>query len=186
MEDEGDVAEQPRVAHLVGSPLQHLVLGRVLASDVDEDVFRPDRVRRDQASLDEPVRNPAHDLPVLERSRLGLVGIGHDVRRLASHLRRLDEAELAPHREACAAPAAKGRSRDLLDHLLARHARAPSRALRSRRSPGTRRAASGRGRRRPRGREPEPQPPFSSPTIPGTSSGRVGSRYRWSITTTGA
>ena len=119
MEDERDVAEQLRVAHLVGSSLQHLVLGRVLASDVDEDVLRPDRVRRDQAPLDEPVRNPAHDLPVLERPRLGLVGVGNDVRRLARHLRRLDEAELAPHRKACAAPPAEGRRRDLLDHLLA-------------------------------------------------------------------
>ena len=186
MEDEGDVAEQACVAHLVGSRLQHLVLGRVLAADVDEDVLRPDRVRRDQAPLDEPVRDPAHDLAVLERSRLGLVGIRDDVRRLARHLRRLDEAELAPHREAGAAPAAEGRRRDLLDHLLARH---PARLLE--RGVAADRPVLGELRQvalvgAARGRGPEPQPPFSSPTIPGTSSGRVGSRYRWSTTTTGA
>jgi len=46
-----------------------------LAADVDVAHFGLDRMHRDQGALEQRVRGPAHDLPVLERPRLRLVGI---------------------------------------------------------------------------------------------------------------
>src|SRR2546421_624012 len=73
---------------------QDVVLLRVLAADVDEDVLRLDRVRGDQAALDQPVRDLEHDLAVLERPRFRLVGVDGDVDRLRHLVRRGDEARL--------------------------------------------------------------------------------------------
>src|SRR5207247_8509446 len=71
---------------------------------------------------DEPMWNPAHDLAILEGARLRLVRVRDDVCRLARGLRRLDEAQLAAHREAGASSSAQGRARDLLDDGLTAHA----------------------------------------------------------------
>ena len=46
-----------------------------LTADVDVRDLGADRVRADRRSLDEGMRRPAHDLAILERARLGLVGV---------------------------------------------------------------------------------------------------------------
>src|SRR5207237_328876 len=92
VQDEGDAAEELRLARLVERGAQHLELGQVLASDVDEDVPRLDRMRGDERALDHPMRDPEHDLPILERARLGLVRVDGEVLRLRRVAR--DEAGL--------------------------------------------------------------------------------------------
>ena len=107
VDDDADVAEQPGRLRLVDRRLHDLVLGQVLAADVDEDVLRLDRVRGDQAALDQPVRHLVHHLAVLERARLGLVGVDDDVLRLRRLAR--DQRRLPADREAGAAAAAQVR-----------------------------------------------------------------------------
>src|SRR5205085_6434280 len=62
-----DVAEELLGPHLVERRAEHLELGQVLTADVDEDMLRPDRVRHDQAALEQSVWDAEHDLAVLER-----------------------------------------------------------------------------------------------------------------------
>ena len=59
----------------------------VLAADVDVDVLRLDRVRRDEAALDQAVRDLQHDLAVLEGPGLRLVGVDGEVDRLRDLVR---------------------------------------------------------------------------------------------------
>ena len=82
-------------------------------------VSQLDRVRRDQAALDQPVRDGEHDLAVLEGARLRLVRVDDEVGRLAGALR--EEARLAAGREEGAAAAAEARVEDLLDDLRRLH-----------------------------------------------------------------
>ena len=120
VQDDRHFAEQPRLARL-GERVSHdLELGQVLAADIDEDVLRLDRVRRDQAALDQPVRDAQHDLAVLERPRLRLVGVHGDVDRLGNLVRRGDEARFAPRREERTAAAAQIRLDEQLGHLVRR------------------------------------------------------------------
>ena len=121
MDHQVDVAEQPGAACLLERGREDVVLGRVLAADVDEDVPRLDRVRRDQAALDQPVRDAQHDLAVLERARLRLVGVHRQVDRLRDLVRRRDEARLAAGREERAAAAAQVRLDQLIRHVVRRH-----------------------------------------------------------------
>ncbi len=69
-----------------------------LAPDVDEGGARLDREPGDQRALDELVRIPAHDLPILASTGLALVGVDTQVlrqlARLAGH-----EAPLGARRE---------------------------------------------------------------------------------------
>ena len=113
------LAEEARLARLVDGRLQDLVLGQVLAADVDEDVLRLDRVRGDQAALEQPVRHARHHLAVLERARLGLVGVDDQVLRLRALA--VDQRGLAAHREAGAAAAAQVRLLQLGDQLVRAH-----------------------------------------------------------------
>src|SRR5207253_1612690 len=113
-----DAAQQAGLPRLVERRLEHLVLLRILAADVDEDVLRLDRVRRDEAALEQPVRDLEHDLAVLERPRLGLVGADRDVDRLGDLVGRRDEARLAARREEGAAAATEVRLDELLDDRL--------------------------------------------------------------------
>ena len=119
VQDDRDAVEQVGLVHFVERGADDLELGEVLAADVDEDVLRADRVRGDQAALDQPVRNAQHDLAVLERPRLRLVGVHRQVRRLRRVAR--DEARLAARGEERAAAAAQVRVEQLLDHLLRLH-----------------------------------------------------------------
>ena len=105
----------PRITGLVGlgdrvlQPPDHV---QHLAAHVDEGVVGPDRVGGDHGALDERVRVGQHQRDVLAGARLGLVGVHHQVVRLAVALR--DEAPLHAGREAGAAAAAQP---GLLDHL---------------------------------------------------------------------
>ena len=82
---------------------------------------RLDRLGRDQRALEEAERDAEHDLAVLERARLGLVGVDHEVVRLGDLVRLRHEAPLAAGREEGAAAAAQVRGVELLDHLVGRH-----------------------------------------------------------------
>ena len=113
VEDDRDAAEQLRLVHLRQRVAQDLELAQVLAADVDEDALGLDRVRRDQAALDQPERDGEHDLAVLERAWLGLVRVDDEVGRLAGALG--EEARLAAGREEGAAASAQARVEDLLD-----------------------------------------------------------------------
>ena len=116
MQDDRHAAEEVRLARLVERGAHDLELVQVLAADVDEDALRLDAVRGDEAALDQPVRREAHDVAVLERAGLGLVGVHDEVDRLARALR--EERGLAPGREPGAASPAQVRRRDRVDDRL--------------------------------------------------------------------
>src|SRR5581483_11255611 len=78
-----------------------------------------DRVGRDQDALEEHVRAVLHDVAVLRRARLGLVGVDDHVLGLGRVA--LDEAPLHARREARAAAAAKARGLDLVDDRRGLH-----------------------------------------------------------------
>ena len=99
MDHDGDVSEEIALAHRLERVAEDLELALVLAADVDEDVLGLDPVRRDEAALEEAERDAQHDLAVLERPRLGLVGVDDEVVRLLELLGLRDERPLAPGRE---------------------------------------------------------------------------------------
>ena len=76
----------------------------VLAADEDERVPGADGERRDRDALDQLMRVLHHQLAVLERARLGLVGVAAHV---LAHLAAGQERALLAHREAGAAAAAQ-------------------------------------------------------------------------------
>jgi hypothetical protein len=92
--------------------------GRVhrLAADVDRGEVGADRIRRDDDAFDQRVRVGHHQRQVLAGARLALVGVDHEVVRLAVVLR--DEAPLHAGRESGAAAAAQPRVLDQLDQLV--------------------------------------------------------------------
>ena len=119
MEDDRHATQQLRFAHFVERVAQELELVQVLAADVDEDALALDRVCGDQATLDQPVRDPEHDLAVLERARLRLVRVHDQIGRLSRPL--CEEARLATRREEGAAAAAQAGVEDLLHDLSRLH-----------------------------------------------------------------
>ncbi len=86
----------------------------VLAADVDERTGRPGRHRADRDALDQAVRVLEHQLAVLERAGLGLVGVAAEV---LVHVSVWQEARLLAHREAGAAAAAQARVLELGDEV---------------------------------------------------------------------
>ncbi len=113
-----DVPENPGLAGLGDGTVEDLEFVQVLAPDVDEDVLALDRVRGDEAALEEPVGDARHDLAVLERSRLGLVGVDDEI--LGLRRAAIDQRGLSAHREAGAAAPAEVRGEQRLDQLLGR------------------------------------------------------------------
>ena len=103
-----------------------------LAADVDERPVGPDRVRGDDHALDQRVRVVRHQRQVLAGARLALVGVDHEVVRLAVALR--DEAPLEAGREAGAATAAQAGVLDQLDQVVRVDLERPCAARRSRRA----------------------------------------------------
>ena len=77
---------------------------------------RPDRVAGDDDALDQRVRRRQHQRDVLAGAGLGLVGVDHQVVRLAVALR--DEAPLHAGREARAAAAAQPGVLDAADDVV--------------------------------------------------------------------
>ncbi len=116
-----DVSEEIALAHRLERVAQDLELALVLAADVDEDVLRLDPVRGDEAALEEAERDAQHDLAVLERPGLRLVGVDDEVVRLLELLGLGHERPLAPGREEGAAAAAQARRVELGDHVVRRH-----------------------------------------------------------------
>jgi hypothetical protein len=97
-----------QVAALVGlrhGALQNLLDVPVLAADVDVVVARAEGVGGDDHALDQLVRVVTHEVTVLARPRLRLVGVADDVLRPLRLLR--DEPPLHPGRETGPAPPAE-------------------------------------------------------------------------------
>src|SRR5690606_5640578 len=91
----------------------------VLAPHEDVASLCPDAETSDGTSLDQCMRCPAEDFPVLERARLRFVGVAAEIVRLAvvlGHERPLHAAE-----EAGAATPAQSRGLDRLYDLLGGH-----------------------------------------------------------------
>ncbi len=115
------VAEIARLARLLDRLLQALVDFPDLAVHVVVAARAAHGVRRDDHPLDQRVRVVAQDVAILERARLALVGIAHEVllpRELLGH-----EAPLEPGGKAGAAAAAQGRLLHLRDHRRRRDLR---------------------------------------------------------------
>jgi hypothetical protein len=102
------VAEDARRARLADGLVDDLLDVLELAAQVDIPKTRPDRVAGDDHSFYEQVRVLLHQLAVLERPGLGLVGVAHDVAGLGAGLG--NEAPLHAGREARAAAAARARA----------------------------------------------------------------------------
>ena len=124
--DVGDVigARQRRadvalLARLGDRALEDRGLLGVLTTDVDVRAGTADHPEVDDDPLDQHVRVAQDDLAVLERARLGLVAIDHEV--AVDTLRQ--ERRLATGGEASATTAAQVRRDHLVDELLARHAK---------------------------------------------------------------
>ena len=73
------VADQAFRSRFLERRAHHFELVQVLAAQVDEGHGSVDRVGRDQRALDHRVRDAEHDLAVLERAGLGLVGVDGQV-----------------------------------------------------------------------------------------------------------
>src|SRR5438132_13834619 len=76
------LADVPRLASLGDGGLQRIVLGQVLAADVDEGQVAPDRVARDQDALQHLVRALLDQVAILEGAGLALIGIADEVARV--------------------------------------------------------------------------------------------------------
>ena len=106
-----EVAGRARLGH---RRVEHVGLVGVLAADEDERLVGADRVGADDDPLDEQMRVLLHQLAVLERAGLGLVGVADEV---LVHRPLGDEGHLLAHREAGAAAAADARVEHLLQHV---------------------------------------------------------------------
>ncbi len=87
---------------------------RVFAADVQKALLRAGREARDRHRLDQRERIVLHEHAVLERPRLGLVGVAHQVVRAPRGAR--DRVPLAASRERRAAAAHEPRLGDLAGH----------------------------------------------------------------------
>src|SRR5690606_12757833 len=113
------LSDQPGRVRFLDGPAEDLRRFEELATDVDVDVLRPDRVGGNQRALDELVRRPPDQLTVLEGARLGFVRVDQEVVRLAVVLRH--EAPLHAGREARAAAAAQPALLDDIDDRVPVH-----------------------------------------------------------------
>src|SRR5207237_7259510 len=91
-----------------------------LAADVDVAGLGADGMATDGASLDQRVRRPAHDLAILERPRLGFVGVADQVVRLA--IAGLHEAPFHARWESSATASSQSGILDNRDDVGGRHA----------------------------------------------------------------
>ena len=109
--------QETRCPELVERRLQPHAGGRVLLAQIDVALGRAERPHREHGRLDHQVRPELHDVAVLDRSRLALVGVHDDVRR--ARLAR-DRLPLHAGREAGAAVSREPRGLQLLDDPLER------------------------------------------------------------------
>src|SRR5205823_5994293 len=99
------LADDPSVVGLLNRLLHPVQWLGEFAADVDVRGLGSDCVGGYGAAFNESVRRPAHQLPILERSRLGFIGVAAEIVRLA--VPRLHERPLEPGRESSSSPAAK-------------------------------------------------------------------------------
>src|SRR5918994_2118943 len=111
-------AQQPLVVGGVDRRVQPAARPAALAPQVDEGVAAADGVGGDDHALDQGVRVALEQLHVLEGAGLALVGVDHQVGRLAGPLGQ--EAPLHPGREAGPAAAPEPGVLDQLDQVLGR------------------------------------------------------------------
>ena len=117
---EDPFAEEASGARFVESFVENRRRVVELAANVDvPHRIRSDRVRRDDHPFEEKVRILLHDHAVLERARLGFVGVAEQPRRLRRVLR--NEAPLHAGRESRAAAAAQFGVLHELGDLVRRH-----------------------------------------------------------------
>src|SRR5215207_5969467 len=109
-------AQQPLVVGGVDRRLEPAARPAALAPQVDEGVAAADGVGGDDHALDQGVRVPLEQLHVLEGAWLALVGVDHQVGRLAGPLGQ--EPPLHAGREPGPAPAPQPGVLDQLDQVL--------------------------------------------------------------------
>ena len=110
-------ADVPGGSRLLHRLLETKPLVVVLAPDIDERDVHLERIRSDQESLDELVRAFIDEVPVLETSRLGLIGVAAQVAR--EHVLG-QEGPFHPGRESSPSPASDVAGLDLGDQRLRR------------------------------------------------------------------
>jgi len=113
------LSEQPLFVGLLDGPADGPDVLHELAADVDVALLRADGVAGKDHPLDDLVRVDEHQLVVLERARLGLVGVADEVARLRGVFRH--EAPLHAGGEPGAAPAAQSRVLDDFDEFVRGH-----------------------------------------------------------------
>src|SRR5215216_589533 len=121
-----EVPEQVGGLDLLERALQDRGLQVVLAPDEDERPVCLDRARGDRDALDQQMRVLLHQLAVLERARLGLVGVADDV---LVELPLGQERRLRAHREAGTAAAAQTGGLQLGEHVGGLHVERPGEHL---------------------------------------------------------
>ena len=89
------------------------------AADIDVGGVRIERETGDQHALDQLMRIFVNDVAILERARLGFVGVADQIDRLL--FVRLDEAPFHAARKTRAAAAAQAGVLDFVDDVVARH-----------------------------------------------------------------
>ena len=105
----GVSANKTGLVGLVDRKLKVEVFVVVFASDVDVGGVRAHREAGDQAAFDQFVRIVAHDVPILARSRLALVGVDHEICRPAVRDLGHERPLHAGGKPGAAAPAQPGR-----------------------------------------------------------------------------
>ena len=98
---------RPGVAEVLDLAADDLLLRAVLVPDEHPAFLGADREHAEQHALQDQVRLGGQDFPVLERARLGLIGVADHV--LRDGLLRRDQVPFAAGREASAAHAAQAR-----------------------------------------------------------------------------
>ena len=109
-----EVVEEPGLLHLDDGAGHRVALAREARLQADERLACSHRERRDRDAFHDLVRVAAHDGAVLERSRLTLGCVAHDVARPARGLG--DRAPLPPGRETRAAATAQAGAVELVEH----------------------------------------------------------------------
>jgi len=113
--DDGDaeIEQEARAAQLEGRPPEGGHLGPVRRLGGEVHVAGADGEGGDGRPLHDAVRVPPHEEPILERGRLALGAVGHDVAPALAAVAH--GAPLPPDREAGPAPAPEAGRRDLGD-----------------------------------------------------------------------
>ncbi len=150
------LSEPPLRVRFLDRATQALRRSEILAADVDVRLVAPDGEGGDDHSFEESVGIPLQDVTILERPRLALVRVHHQILRLGAVLG--NEGPLSRCGESRAAQAAEVRLSDFLDDRGGRHRerllrRLVAAVLHVRVEPGPFRVFESRRENRPVGRD---------------------------------